>query len=926
MGKLQDSERSPIGVKREVVSASAHLEVISQESFVWRREGMSSSSNSSSSSSSNNNNNSSSSCGQNGSTNAAACANCHKERTRTSHSNGNNCGSNSGSNNHHYHHKASGRRGKTNRRKQQHHNQNQSQASNRQNANVAAGKSNSPIVIHLKESLREGPSLQAQGRQSSLEDHDSDVSRSTDEEQSSTSSGSSSERCGGRRKGPRGSNGAHHSTSSSSSSLYRSAVSSSIRGRSSDVTWSDIYTDVASIPEFVPKSYYHVPHNSQYYLHHYYPHYSQPWPVQPAMYHPSQLFSPLAIPGFLYHEKIPYHSFRATTQKAKEKSRKNLTALISVIEKAHRKEPAQDIEPNLSHNSEPDAKLSGSILNNASSAASPSRPPYDDELKRRNMAECENVELICNDLSSKITPSVTGVEDPRDSDKTAMSESSSSTTDESDQSDKASVASSSDTLSDDLGTEFLPALESGQMTPGELQQLAEYTTGVPLMRFDGPVHHHPPHICHQCSAWYTYDQNYQRNDPHNVELYCRRAPYRAHMRVQPRHKFHAPTPRTSISSDSDVSSDVDDSSSTASSESSIPSSRNEKAEAFAQETGKVCGSSEEVSQDIKSDQSRADEGKDPGETIPGKHQPLAKLQSTNHSSSTSTKSVSTSVKASKSHSTNALEKSHAVKRATASWKTATHAARSPRQLWDIDVWSSSRRRAARYFSPYHHYDHLHHSEQFRAGPPFPDRVYLDLTGLDVTIDVTYHNHHHQQQDQYGYTAAQPPTETPGADSRHHSSRCPSHEKPQGEAVASTAWPYPVHSLFQALYSPTVTAPVQGIQLPLRFNNTVFYPLKGDSTPPMQLKKSGGVGRTVASESALKSAGTLLSRVRAPPPVPWPDRGPKSLRSSYCGLAVYETPDLGHNQYRDLKLAGGTDQQHGLENYGRAKRENPLPCL
>ncbi|GFN84698.1 hypothetical protein PoB_001120400 [Plakobranchus ocellatus] len=32
----------------------------------------------------------------------------------------------------------------------------------------------------------------------------------------------------------------------------------------------------------------------------------------------------------------------------------------------------------------------------------------------------------------------------------------------------------------------------------------------------------------------------------------------------------------------------------------------------------------------------------------------------------------------------------------------------------------------------------------------------------------------------------------------------------------------------------------------------------------------GVGSTVASESALRSAGTLLSRVRALPPAPWPD--------------------------------------------------------
>ncbi|GFN80485.1 hypothetical protein PoB_000699100 [Plakobranchus ocellatus] len=49
----------------------------------------------------------------------------------------------------------------------------------------------------------------------------------------------------------------------------------------------------------------------------------------------------------------------------------------------------------------------------------------------------------------------------------------------------------------------------------------------------------------------------------------------------------------------------------------------------------------------------------------------------------------------------------------------------------------------------------------------------------------------------------------------------------------------------------------------------------------------GFGSTVACESALRSAGTLLSRVRAPLPAAWPDGGPESLRSPYCGLAIYK---------------------------------------
>ncbi|GFO08932.1 hypothetical protein PoB_003543700 [Plakobranchus ocellatus] len=57
---------------------------------------------------------------------------------------------------------------------------------------------------------------------------------------------------------------------------------------------------------------------------------------------------------------------------------------------------------------------------------------------------------------------------------------------------------------------------------------------------------------------------------------------------------------------------------------------------------------------------------------------------------------------------------------------------------------------------------------------------------------------------------------------------------------------------------------------------------------MALQPSGpGVSGTVGSESALRSPENLLSRVRAPPPAPWPDGGPESLKTSCCGLALYE---------------------------------------
>ncbi|GFO03581.1 hypothetical protein PoB_003008600 [Plakobranchus ocellatus] len=56
-------------------------------------------------------------------------------------------------------------------------------------------------------------------------------------------------------------------------------------------------------------------------------------------------------------------------------------------------------------------------------------------------------------------------------------------------------------------------------------------------------------------------------------------------------------------------------------------------------------------------------------------------------------------------------------------------------------------------------------------------------------------------------------------------------------------------------------------------------------------KRGSFGGTVAIKSALRSAGTLLSRIRALPPAPWPDDGPESLRSSCCGLAICKSQTL-----------------------------------
>ncbi|GFO31542.1 hypothetical protein PoB_005804700 [Plakobranchus ocellatus] len=53
--------------------------------------------------------------------------------------------------------------------------------------------------------------------------------------------------------------------------------------------------------------------------------------------------------------------------------------------------------------------------------------------------------------------------------------------------------------------------------------------------------------------------------------------------------------------------------------------------------------------------------------------------------------------------------------------------------------------------------------------------------------------------------------------------------------------------------------------------------------------TGGFDGKVACESALRSAGTLMSRVRAPTSAPRPGGGPQGLRSTCCGLAIYKNP-------------------------------------
>ncbi|KAH9487940.1 CCR4-NOT transcription complex subunit 6 [Bulinus truncatus] len=525
MGKLQDVEKTQ--VKREIVSASANLEVISHEHFVKRLEGMSS-----------------------------TCVNCQKERTRS--------------------HKA-GRKSKAGRRKQQ-------------------SKSNTPLVIHLKDTI---PSDRKQ-RAFSM-DADSDVSpRSTDEEQFFN-------RC----------------------NLYHHAADPYRGKANTEYHLGSLYSDVASIPEFVP----------QYASHHFH----QAWPQTLQMTGAQQLGGPQI--------KSPYQKFHSTRQKAKDKSQKNFTALISVIEKAHKKETV-DIEQNLSKNTV-DAKLCN-LLNNVMLSNQ-----NDTEMKRKNMAECDNVELICNDLS------------------TANADKLHDSTDESDTSDKASVISSTDTVSDDVAD---PPSPDSIFTLHELEDLAEYATGVPLIRYDCP-----PSQCPECigNTWYNYqylqfdasNTHVPRNSPYYHNHHYSTYQQQQRNSVWPKqHHRAAANPRIS-SSESDVSSDIEEGSTTSSrsSVSSASSSSGVRATVSAR-THIVSSSSHQSGQHTK----RARNPKLNAHTVRNKSK---------------------------------REIHPPVRRAATGWKGA-------RQLWDIDVSQWSRRLQA---------------------PGLADCVYMDLTGLNISYTVVYHH-------------------------------------------------------------------------------------------------------------------------------------------------------------------------------------------
>ncbi|GFO10828.1 hypothetical protein PoB_003733300 [Plakobranchus ocellatus] len=75
----------------------------------------------------------------------------------------------------------------------------------------------------------------------------------------------------------------------------------------------------------------------------------------------------------------------------------------------------------------------------------------------------------------------------------------------------------------------------------------------------------------------------------------------------------------------------------------------------------------------------------------------------------------------------------------------------------------------------------------------------------------------------------------------------------------------------------------------------FKALRQARAPMMELEPATG-----------PSAGTLLSWVRAPQPMPRPDGGPVSLGSTFCGLAIYKNQTKP--QQDDLRLYGSSSGQ------------------
>ena len=152
------------------------------------------------------------------------------------------------------------------------------------------------------------------------------------------------------------------------------------------------------------------------------------------------------------------------------KNVKNFSAFITAVEKVPEKDincVKGNINPDKSSN---EKKVAEFVLNNTPLAQTSTKAVA----KKRSIVECENVEVICNDLNS--------VE---------------STVEDTEESEIASTTSSSEIQSDSDTSNVHDGPVCQEFSPDELKKLADYTTGCPLIRYECP-----PSECPQCQ-WYN---------------------------------------------------------------------------------------------------------------------------------------------------------------------------------------------------------------------------------------------------------------------------------------------------------------------------------------------------------------------------------------------------------------------------------------
>ena len=155
----------------------------------------------------------------------------------------------------------------------------------------------------------------------------------------------------------------------------------------------------------------------------------------------------------------------------------DISALISVIEKVHSKERVDNSAnyDNLQEFVYTSKEKGKGPLNNMRYRGRPHRSQGSPHRKRRGFdlfQDASNVELICNDLSSKL------------SHKDSFDESENASTISSSDSHQDSEASSSDSLHEELCAE-------------ELEQITQYASGFPITRYDCS-----PQECPECLSWW----------------------------------------------------------------------------------------------------------------------------------------------------------------------------------------------------------------------------------------------------------------------------------------------------------------------------------------------------------------------------------------------------------------------------------------